>query len=57
MRKKITILFKSGNQLKLRAKKFTIHKNGTQITRIAWEGATPGLLFLDVDEIEAVGLK
>lgn len=54
MRKKITILFKSGNQLKLRAKKFTIHKNGTQITKIAWEGATPGLLFLDVDEIEAV---
>ncbi|MEB4614035.1 hypothetical protein [Leucobacter sp. M11] len=57
MRKKITIFFKSGNQLKLRAKEFTIRKDGSQITEVSWEGAKPRLMRLNIDEIEAVVCK
>lgn len=47
---KVKVLYKSGNSVTFRCKDFTIIPE----VRAKWEDAKPGIIFLGLDEIEAV---
>lgn len=50
----ITILFKSGNTLKIKAKEFEVVKNGQDVEKIRYVLRGGKILHIDVTQIEAV---
>lgn len=52
---RLTIFLKGGNSFEVSVDSYTTYKNGLgEFARFAWDGASPGIVRLDVDEIQAI---
>jgi len=55
-RKKIRILFKSGNSITLTVDSLSVKKSNidNRIIELSWENMDPGLMYICLDSIEAI---
>lgn len=50
----IVINYKSGRQVRVKAKQFTVTREGSEITAIETTDITPRYLFIGLDDIESI---
>ena len=50
----IVINYKSGRQVKVKAKQFTVTRKGSELTSIETESLEPKQLFIGLDDIESI---
>ena len=51
---KVKIFFKSGNSIELEAEEFSIDKTNNKLSRINWKGADPNIMFISLEDVEAI---
>lgn len=51
---KVLIIYKSGAQVELECKDFTVTKRGSELTGAEWSAASPRPLHLGLDDIAAI---
>jgi len=55
--RKITILFKSGHSVRIKARNLETTYNGDNLQKISWDEMKPRQVFLSVTDIESIWVK